>query len=854
MRSLRRFARLLAREGAGSWAAIALVVLALGVLQQAGTFRVVDGQLFDLATTRATSTAPQVVLIERDQAFERLGQDRFAALETGLARLNVERVGYLGRRDGPVRPEQRSRIVTGHQPRAVPASDLWAIPSDQRTVDTIAAARMMIPAEYGIYRRQVTALAAPGGPLPSFEAALAGTPPATGRTFYIPMPRGQSLPVITASQVLQGQLTPGELGGTVAIVAPRDTMRGSLTTPLSPEARGTSEAEFRGFAVQALRSGTAVNLVQAWQAWLLLAVFGSIMGIAYQRSDPKRLALFLPPGISVLALLLGWAALILSGRLLPVSSLVLLPWIVTFLRVLRREQAQDRRLEVTAARAVQHAFGRSVLREGARLPELLANAARLATVERSLVIERKADGTVSYLHGLHADGSDVTLPPRELAQLLDRLAGRHAAVAANQVAEGWQGQVRLTWLGGTGRDLYWLYTLPRGGNRRKSAMLVRAIAASFRELFRWRANLNARQDLDHRFSPIDDKVASAISLVSNSSEQISHGFDTIGTAVMIFHMVGSPIHANAPMREIYRQAGLTVTDASLTDALLRMTELDLMRIEAMLQELLVHGGEMRVPMRQIGPEERIFRLAAPQRHARARERVVVLEAVDVSELHRAADLRQAVALFMDLQLRNDFEAIMLGADLAADPRVTAERVRPIVARIADTTRRAIGRLDEVAHLVRRDIAALEHASYPVDARAVVREAMERTAEFADELSVEVEADLPGASGFTIAEPTALGAMLRAMLRVLIADTPQGDKVTLRLEEVDGRTHIRISGGFGIALERLLQLLSHHENEAAGDFRTIAEGMAAAVQWDASVSYWGREADGFGFNVNLKRIG
>jgi hypothetical protein len=52
----------------------------------------------------------------------------------------------------------------------------------------------------------------------------------------------------------------------------------------------------------------------------------------------------------------------------------------------------------------------------------------------------------------------------------------------------------------------------------------------------------------------------------------------------------------------------------------------------------------------------------------------------------------------------------------------------------------------------------------------------------------------------------------------------------------------------------LQLLSHHENEAAGDFRTIAEGMAAAVQWDASVSYWGREADGFGFNVNLKRIG
>jgi hypothetical protein len=833
---------------------VALVVLVLGVLQQAGTFRIVDGQLFDQATTRATGTPPQVVLIERDPAFDRLGQGRYGMLEASLARLKVERVGYLARRDGPIASALRGKIVSGLAPNRVPASDLWTIPSDEQIPGTIAAARVMMPAEYGIYRRQVTALAASDGPLPTFEAALAGKTSAAGHMFYIPMPRSQSLPVITASQVVEGQLAPGALRGTVAIIAPRETLHGTLTTPLSPEARGTSEAEFRGFAVQSLRSGSAVSLAQTWQAWLLLAVFGAVMGISYQRSDPKRLALVLPLVVSMLALSLGWAALILAAKLLPMSALVLLPWIVTFLRVLRREQAQDRRLEITAARAVQHAFGRSVLREGARLPEFLAQAARLAAVERSLVIERKADGTVSYLHGLHADGSDVTLPPRELAQLLDRLVGRHATVAANQVADGWQGQVRLTWLGGTGRDLYWLYTLPRGGDRRKSAMLVRAIAASFRELFRWRANLNARQDLDHRFSPIDDRVASAISLVSNSSEQISHGFDTIGTAVMIFHMVGSPIHANAPMREIYRQAALTVTDTSLTDALLRLTELDLPRIEAMLQELLVHGGEMRVPMRRLGPEERIFRIAAPQRHARARERVMVLEAIDVSELHRAADLRQAVALFMDLQLRNDFEAIMLGADLATDERVAADKVRPIVARIADTTRRAIGRLDEVADLVRRDIATLEHASYPVDARAIVIEAIERTREFAGELSVEVDADLPGASGFTIAEPIALGAMLRAMLRALIADTPQGDTVKLRLEEVDGRTHIRISGGFGIALERLLQLLSHDENEAAGDFRTIAEGMAAAVQWDASVSYWGREADGFGFNVNLKRIG
>lgn len=854
LRSVRRLWRLLAREGVGSWVAILLVVAVLGGLHQAGIFRIIDGQLFDQATGRAAAATPKVVIIEQDRAFERLGPQRYSALEAGLARLEIERIGYLGRREGPMSTSLGGRIVSGLAPRAVPASELWEIPALQVPPGTTPAARMMLPAEYGIYRRQATALASADGALPTFEAALAGTGPPSVDTFFVPMPRAQSLPVITASQVLEGQLAPGALDGIVAIVAEPAAMRGALTTPLTPEIRGTSEAQFRGFAVQSLRGGTAVRPAQQWQAWLILAVLGAIMGIAYQRSDPKRLALALPLAGSIFALILGWATLIYAARLLPLSAMVLLPWVATFVRVLQREQAQDRRLEIAAARAVQHAFGRSVLREGARLADFLDSAARLAAVERSLLIERKGDGTVAFLSGHNAASGDVTLPHRELAHLLDRLAGRHVTVAANQVADGWQEEARLTWLGGTGRDLYWLYTLPRKGDRRKSAMLVRAIAASFRELFSWRANLNARQKLDHRFTPIDDKVASAISLISNSSEQISHGFDTIGTAVMIFHMVGSPIHANAPMREIYRQAALTVTDASLADALLRLTELDEPRIEAMLQELLVHGGEMRVPMRQLGPEERIFRIAAPERHARARERVIVLEAIDVSELHRAADLRQAVALFMDLQLRNDFEAIMLGADLAADPRVTAEKVRPIVARIADTTRRAIGRLDEVADLVRRDIAMLEQVSYPVDARSIVSDAIRRTAEFAEELSVGIEADLPGASGFTIAEPTALGEMLRAMLRVLIADTPQGEKVKLRLEEVDGRTHIRISGGFGIALERLLQLLSNDENEAAGDFRAIAEGMTVAVQWDASVSYWGREADGFGFNVNLKRIG
>jgi hypothetical protein len=640
LRSFHRVARVLARERVGSWVSIALVVLVLGLLQQFGTFRVTDGQLFDQATTRAEGAAPTVVIIERSPEFDPLDPQAYQAFEAALAPLGPERVGYLGRRTGPGASALRGKIVVGRAPHRVPARAQWEIPAEQIMPAVRPAARIMLPADYGIYRRHAGSIPGRRGPLVTFEAALAGGGTSAKADFLVPMPRSQSLPVITTGQVLQGELAPGALNGTVAIVAGPDAMRGSLTTPLSPAARMTSEAEFRALAVHALRSGTAVRRADPWQAWLILAVLGAAMGIAYHRSDPKRLALALPPAASALVLALGWAALHWGALLLPVSAGILVPWIVTFLRVIGREQAQDRRLEVSAARAVQHAFGRSVLREGARLPDLLADAARLVAVDRSLVIERKADGTIAVLNAHNAAADDISLAPKALALVLDRARGRHGAISAAHIAESWGGSVRMAWLGGTGRDLFWLYALSTGGDRNKTARLVRAIAASFRELFHWRANLNARQSLDHRFTPIDDKVASAISLVSSSSEQISHGFDTISTAVMIFHMVGAPIHANAPMREICRQAGLTATETSLLDALLRLTELDRRRIEAMLQDLLTHGGEMRVPMRELGPEERIFRIAAPRRIARARERVIVIEAIDVSELHRAADRRQ----------------------------------------------------------------------------------------------------------------------------------------------------------------------------------------------------------------------
>ena len=59
-------------------------------------------------------------------------------------------------------------------------------------------------------------------------------------------------------------------------------------------------------------------------------------------------------------------------------------------------------MEAAASRAVQHSFRRSALREGARLPEFLGVAARIAGVERNLLVALRPNGQVEMVQANQA--------------------------------------------------------------------------------------------------------------------------------------------------------------------------------------------------------------------------------------------------------------------------------------------------------------------------------------------------------------------------------------------------------------------------------------------------------------------
>ena len=843
------------------WLSLLAIPGMLALAQVFGLFTLTDGRIFDLVTVNGNSGTPQVVIVELDEAFHQRGPDRFARLERTLRQLGVVRAGYL---DGVSQVERTTpgvpplpRVVawtplrqvdgSGWQPRGTGDGETRDLPG------TAYGARVLAPAQYGIYRRQLGALGGSDQPLGTFEAKLANVTVTPG-PFYIRMARHQSIPRVSANQLDTRLFDAETLSGKVALITVPQSDQRLLPTPLTPDVRATSEAVLRAYAVNSLRNGDIVKAMRHWAMLLLLLGAAAVLALIFSRIDPKRFALSVPLGASVLAAAANWASLAWLDILLPVTALMILPWLIAYDRLLWRETRQDLRLEQVAARAVHQSFRRSALREAANLTDYFGSAANVAGLEKYLALELLEDGSVQEVCAAQAGIADLALSGKALKKELQASQDRSQPVEASTLVPTWPGAPRLAWLGGAESQYFLLFQTPPEGLSGKHARLVRAFVMSFREIYQWRRNLNARSQMDERVRPIDERVARAVSLVSTEAQQIRHGFDMTQSAVGIYHLIGSPLHANAQMRSIQREAGLAGDESSLARTLATLTELDERQITALFSELVLNGGQMLLPMKQIGNVDRILRIAVPERLAREDHRVFVLEAIDTTELHRAADLRQAVALFIDLQLRNDLEAILLGARLAGDDRLDTPRLRTVVANVGKTARRAKQRLDEVAQLVQGTNEQLVEASYPVNAGQIVSKAHERVADLAKDLMVEIDLTTPGISGFTIAEPRTLADMLEAMMRVVIADTPRGDSISVILEEFERETVIRVSGGFGIGFGRLMSLMDTSENEAVGEYRQIADAIPKARKWGATVSYWGREADGFGFTINMKRIG
>ncbi|MGL5838588.1 MAG: hypothetical protein ACRCY3_08825 [Sphingorhabdus sp.] len=837
------------------WLIPVLVTLCAIALNQAGLLRVFDGMVFDFITTHEAPSPPRVVIIDPDTAFERRGDMRYNELARSALALGVKKVVFLA---PPPIPEfaaglPGNRIIVGHRAGRIAGRKEWQLmaPASADAVAIQAASLMAVP-EYGIFRRQLAGLKGADKRIPALEtAAVDGNPDAL--PYYVRMPREQNVPRVAASQILDGDIAAAEVKDLIALISPNSDCLGSsrsYTTPLDPDGRAMPEEEFRALAIQTLADGRPVRPMHLWQTILIVLGLCLAAMAFYRRFDPKRIIIPATAAIMIVVVAAVYLALQLADILLPATALIFSQGLLAALIVHRRETIQDRHLSRQVDKALSTAYKQGAFDNQARLPVFLLEAATMLEVRHMLLLEQRSNGELVQLGSIQAALTDLDDDGRKRNRFFHAARQSLRTGDAAGLVPGWEGPVWIAWLGGAERDIYWLYSFAGTKKQRRGERLAAAMIGSYRELQRLRASLNAGSGRRQSFQSIDGKVTGALDLIAGHEEQIRNGLDALDTSVMIFHLLGYPLHANAAMTRLFEEAGLSLADTTLQEAITHLSSLEPDRIAKMLHELLFRGGELRLPCRPLGAKAVVLRIAAPFRVARGSERVVVLEAIDITNLKRLADLRLSVSNFIDSQLRNDLEAIALGASIAGKSMGAADRV---IGLIGQAAQRAMNSLEEVAVHINNPTDDVLGLAYPVDAGEIARRAVAKAQGFADDLQVSIKIQAPEIGGYTIAEPVALEAMLEAMLLIAIAETQPGDAVEIKIGEEREHTRIHILGGFGVSFDSLCAALDAPDAGAPPEYRAISSGISQALGWKAKISYWSEIGKGYRFNIELRRI-
>ncbi len=843
-----------------SWRRVAIgllplvVALLLAFAHDRGALGFADARFFDAVTLNEPGQRPRVVLIAAETLYDGSNPGQASALVSAARRLGVERVAFVAPPPADIAAAQApfGFVVMARPAEKIPGTSRWRLTGPPPPSWAVAGARIRAAAQSGVHRRQLAELPGTAGPIAAFEALAAGRTPRPSAS-WLRLTPNQNLPRLRAQQLLAGEIGSQALAGAILLIEPPATQtERRIATPRDGAAGAISPSAFSAAAIQTFADGREVRALSPLESLLLLIALAAISGLIYLRSDPKRIIpLFLLSGIAIVVAS-GWLALQLANLLLPVTALVVSLPISALLVLLRAELSEDRNLRRFVTQAINLSSHRVLLKDLGRMPEFLGSTAEILGIERHLVFEqrgRRLEALVAHKASL----DDLIGDKSAVLAALRRAARAQHPIDASALVPGWPVTARLVSLGpGEGRR-FWLYGYPEAAH---SAALhtAGAIAADFRAIQQLRVDLGAGSDRSLGYRPADEWAGGAVQLVADQAALVSSGIDGLETAVIVFHPIGYPLHANTTMAALYEALDLVLADTTLPRLIAALTELDPARIATSLNDLLLHGGEMRVNCREIDTRKRQLRVAARREASSEMPRTLSLEVIDVSEPRRLAQLRLTVSSLLDVNIRNDLEAIGFALAVARSGKLDAARQDKVLGQIEAAAGRAAVRLDAISPHLRADFGEAPGESFPIDATAAVKEACDLVEPLIESDGIGLHSELPSISGFAVADPKQLTEMVEAMLRIVIADCAPGEAVRVKVSEATERTRITVSGGIGMAFERLYAALELSDAASHGPFGSIARGMAAALGWGAVVSYSSLVGKGYRFVIELRRIG
>lgn len=745
--------------------------------------------------------------------------------------------------------------------------------------------------EQGVHRRQDRGLIVGGVVYPSLETVaasswhgreLAARPDAPFLINYVGDREGP--PQIALERALAGELIPELVAGKSVLIGLADPEGYRVFTPLSGRTPSLTSLQVHGEALETLLRDHAIQEIHPGLQLLTLLVITSVSFALFQFLSVRftvGVTLFLLGGYALLA----WVALSQFGVWVPLFDLSALQLALLFLYTRTRTMSDERKarrlLFEASAHMRERLFPPSFFASQEHWSQVAAMVNQTLNLQRLIFLESvERDHRVREVKALNCTLTDISEKRRdyERSPYSTAISENRAIVVHDYLSRAEGDEVQyLVPLMFAGEVLgFWAFgILPR---HREALPKFDEVIDSFADqiaelLFQRRAWLASQAENTPQFGQYLrlemgqqslSELGKTFALMERRLNSLEDHLNGLTTATILYDLFGRVLISSKPMTELLREAGLAPYDMTALDLLCAVTELDQTQARRMLQVLVFERRSLAVQARLQKGSGRVFLLrlspVSPQGGGLADEEEarpfrlegILCEIIDVTAIASLSGIKDKMLERVGYRVRNDLESLLTAVTMLSTTQLDADKK----ARVLEITRLKIDDLTSVlgemeTHLYSGEMPQAVEC-YPVDALQPMSDAVATIQDRAAQQMTTLDMDLPALASLTLASSEALTQLFAAILAWLLEDSVETGRITVRLEERDGRLVYDFSNtGFGMDDQRLQAILFGTDPLDSELLIQLRQGAGLVAAWGGTLEAHSELGMGTCFRVNLK---
>lgn len=717
--------------------------------------------------------------------------------------------------------------------------------------------------------------------LPGIEKAAAT---AAGRTpvpavFGINYHRGTTLPRIGADRLEREAPVPELVQGRAVLVGhAAQPWLAHYDAPGMPRGKRLTQLEVHGLALDSLLQDKAVREFGPVASVLALVLSGVALVVAFQ---PLRLFSAFWVSLALIAgcLPFAWLTMRLFDLWPPVLELSLMTALAFPLVYRAKARAEDRRLRKLIGETSTKLQNRYLPPGFAESDEHWIYVTNLVDQilqsNRTIFLERVPDDhRVREIHALRCSIGDIDELRRDYQRVPYTLAIEQRGVVEIDVAR----RPYLTVQAGRERQFlaplifggevlgFWAFGVEteRVGDIAHFRAMIDNIAGQIGELLYQRQLWQARQASEgaawRRYLSDDAitqhrRLSQAIVALERRVSSFEHVFAGLSTAAIVFDLFGRVVLVNERMSTLLAGAGLAPYGMTAADLIVTLSGQDAGRVRQTIQALLSASAPTMLPAQLPGdaPGHYILSLRSLKQDPAAtgdttpfRSHGLLLEMIDVAEIHRLYGVKGELMGYLCHQLNNHLAAVLGATKLLQIDPAALDGMNPL---IDAQCRKAAATVARVQDLLTHELQVDFGGSYPVDPREPTARAVDELRPRAAERDIDFDVNMPTTPLLAYANPRELPATLATLLDFLLEDAVEGSRIGVGVtDRADHVEFVLTNSGFGMPQARLDASLA---GAASADDDTFARLRRALLR----IGHWGGQARvsgglGEGFRITL----